>query len=279
MDILRNKRGIICDMDGVIYHGNQILPGVKEFVDWLYRENKNFIFLTNSSQMSRKEYQQKLSNMGLEVDESHFYTSALATASFVRSQAPDCTAYVIGAHGLLNALYDAGITINETNPDYVIVGESDTYGYENIVKAVKFVNNGARLIGTCSDLTGPSENGIIPACRSLIAPIEYATGKSAYFIGKPNPLMMRTALRMLGVHSEETVIIGDRMDTDMIAGIETGMDTALVLSGVTKREDVDKFPYRPRLILENVGEIPTSGSKVGENYAEIRDAEIQDTKD
>jgi NagD protein len=257
MDILRSKRGVICDMDGVIYHGNRILPGVKEFVDWLYRENKNFIFLTNSSQLTPQEYSQKLSGMGLDVDASHFYTSALATAAFVKSQSPESTAYVIGAHGLFNALYDAGITINETNPDYVIVGESDSYGYDNIVKAVNLVNKGARLLGTCSDLTGPSERGIIPACRSLIAPIEYATGKSAYFIGKPNPLMMRTALRMLGAHSEETVIIGDRMDTDMIAGIETGMDTALVLSGVTRREDVAQFPYRPRLILNGVGEIPS----------------------
>lgn len=261
MESLRNKRGVICDMDGVIYHGNRILPGVKEFVDWLYRENKNFIFLTNSSQLTPKEYQQKLSAMGLDVDASHIYTSALATAAFVKSQAPESTAYVIGAHGLLNALYDAGIMINETNPDYVIVGESDGYGYENIVKAVTFVNRGAKLIGTCSDLTGPTENGIIPACRSLIAPIEYATGRSAYFIGKPNPLMMRTALRMLGVHSEETVMIGDRMDTDIIAGIETGMDTALVLSGVTKREDLKQFPYRPRLILNHVGEIPAESTE------------------
>ncbi len=258
MENFRSKRGIICDMDGVIYHGNQILPGVKEFVDWLYQEDKNFIFLTNSSQLTPKEYSQKLSSMGLDVDASHFYTSALATAAFVKSQSPESTAYVIGAHGLLNALYDAGITINETDPDYVIVGESDSYGYDNIVKAVTLVNQGARLIGTCSDLTGPSEQGIIPACRSLIAPIEYATGRSAYFIGKPNPLMMRTALRMLGAHSEETVIIGDRMDTDMIAGIETGMDTALILSGVTQRQDVEKFPYRPRLILSGVGEIPGS---------------------
>jgi len=256
MESLRAKKGFICDMDGVIYHGNQILPGVKEFVDWLYRENKNFLFLTNSSERSPKELQQKLSRMGLDVDESHFYTSALATASFIHSQAPGASVYAIGAHGLLNALYDKEITINDVDPDYVVVGEGDNYSYDRIVKAIELVNKGAKLIGTNTDLTGPKEGGILPACRSLVAPIELATGKSAYFVGKPNPLMMRTGLRLLGVHSEETVMVGDRMDTDVIAGIETGLDTCLVLSGVSTRETVAEFPYRPRIILDGVGCIP-----------------------
>ncbi len=256
MESLRAKKGIICDMDGVIYHGNQILPGVREFVDWLYREKKNFLFLTNSSERSPRELQKKLARMGLEVDESHFYTSALATASFVSSQAPGASAYVIGAHGLVNALYDAGIVINDVDPEYVIVGEGQSYNYERIVKAVELVNKGAKLIGTNTDLTGPKEGGILPACRALIAPIELATGKSAYFVGKPNPLMMRTGLRLLGVHSEEAVMVGDRMDTDVIAGIETGLDTCLVLSGVSTMETVNSFPYRPRLIIDGVGCIP-----------------------
>lgn len=256
MDELKNKKGYICDMDGVIYHGNKLLPGVKEFVDWLYRENKNFLFLTNSSERTPKELQQKLERMGLEVDESHFYTSALATARFISSQAPGCSAYVIGGTGLIMALHDRGITMNDVNPDYVIIGEGNNYNYENIVKAVNLVINGARLIGTNSDLTGPTEEGIAPACRAIISPIEMATGQLAYFVGKPNPLMMRTGLRILGVHSEEAAIIGDRMDTDVVAGIETGLDTVLVLSGVTSREDVKKFPYRPRLILNGVGDIP-----------------------
>lgn len=256
MENLRAKKGFICDMDGVIYHGNQILPGVKEFVDWLYRENKNFLFLTNSSERSPRELQQKLSRMGLDVDESHFYTSALATASFIRNQAPGASVYAIGAHGLLNALYDEEITINDVDPDYVVVGEGDNYSYDRIVKAIELVNKGAKLIGTNTDLTGPKEGGILPACRSLIAPIELATGKSAYFVGKPNPLMMRTGLRLLGVHSEETVMVGDRMDTDIIAGIETGLDTCLVLSGVSSRATVETFPYRPRIILDGVGCIP-----------------------
>ena len=153
--------------------------------------------------------------MGLEVDEGHFYTSALATARFISSQSPGCSAYVIGGAGLIMALHDEGITMNDVDPDYVVIGEGNTYNYENILKAVRLVTNGAKLIGTNSDLTGPSEDGIIPACRAMIAPIELATGKTAYFVGKPNPLMMRTGLRILGVHSAEAVMIGDRMDTDM----------------------------------------------------------------
>jgi NagD protein len=192
------------------------------------------------------------------VDESHFYTSALATAKFLSRQNPGCSAYVIGEPGLFNALHDAGITINDINPDYVVVGETSTYSYEKICKASHLVFGGAKLIGTNPDLTGPSENGIIPACRALMAPIELTTGRSAYYIGKPNPLMMRTGLNMLGVHSEETAMIGDRMDTDIIAGIESGLDTVLVLSGVTTLKIMETYPYRPRLVLNGVGDIPAS---------------------
>ncbi len=256
MQILREKKGFICDMDGVIYHGDRLLPGVREFVEWLYREDKRFLFLTNASGRAPKELQQKLARMGLDVDESHFYTSALATAQFVAAQSPGCSAYIIGAPGLFNALYDAGVTTNSIDPDYVIVGETSNYNYESVCKAVSLVRGGAKLIGTNSDMTGPSEHGIIPACRALISPIELATGKTAYYIGKPNPLMMRTGLRMLGVHSDEAVMIGDRMDTDIVAGVETGLDTVLVLSGVTDEEEMRRFPYRPRLVLGGVGEIP-----------------------
>ncbi len=244
-------------MDGVLYHGDHLLDGVRDFVGWLYAEKKKFLFLTNSSGRSPKELQQKLSRMGLDVDESHFYTSALATAKFLSRQQPGCSAYVIGEPGLYNALHDAGITINDVNPDYVVVGETDGYNYEKICRASRLVAGGAKLIGTNSDLTGPSETGIIPACRALISPIELTTGRSAYYVGKPNPLMMRTGLNMLGVHSEETAMIGDRMDTDIIAGIESGLDTVLVLSGVTSRASMAKYPYRPRLVLDGVGDIPT----------------------
>ena len=256
---LHEKKGFICDMDGVIYHGNRLLPGVKEFVEWLYANDKEFLFLTNSSERSPKELQQKLARMGLQVDEKHFYTSALATAKFISNQAPGCSAYVIGAPGLVNALYEAGITMNDVNPDYVVVGETANYNYENIVHAVSLVLKGAKLIGTNTDLTGPSENGIIPACRALVSPIELATGKEAYFVGKPNPLMMRTGLKLLGVHSAEAVMIGDRMDTDVIAGIETGLDTVLVLSGVTTTEDIDLYPFRPKYVLNGVGDIVPKG--------------------
>ena len=257
MDNLKNKKGFICDMDGVIYHGNKLLPGVREFVDWLYKEKKHFLFLTNSSERSPKELQQKLWRMGLDVDESHFYTSAQATAKFISSQAPGCSAFVIGGAGLIMALHDEGITMNDVDPDYVVIGEGNSYKYESIVKAVRLVLAGAKLIGTNSDLTGPSEDGILPACRAMIAPIEMATGQSAYFIGKPNPLIMRTGLRILGVHSEDAVMIGDRMDTDVVAGIETGLDTVLVLSGVTDPDEIKRFPYRPKHILSGVGDIPT----------------------
>lgn len=255
MELLRQKKGYICDMDGVIYHGNYLLPGVKEFVKWMQNEGKNFLFLTNGSGKSPKELHQKLARMGLEVDESHFYTSALATADFLSKQAPGCTAYVIGEPGLLNALYNVGITFNDVDPDYVVIGETKNYNFDAIQKAMRLVQKGARLIGTNTDLTAPVEGGIVPACRALVAPIEITTGKSAYYIGKPNPLMMRTALRILGNHSFETAMIGDRMDTDIIAGIESGMDTVLVLTGVSTKETVNNFPYRPRLILNGVGDI------------------------
>lgn len=256
LNSLRSKKGFICDMDGVIYRGRELLPGVKEFVEWLHSEGKQFLFLTNSSERSPKELRQKLQRMGLDVTEDHFYTSALATAQFISRQAPNCTAYVIGAPGLLNALYDCGITMNDVDPDYVIVGETASYNYEVISRAVQLVMGGARLIATNSDLTGPVENGIAPACRALVAPIELATGKKAYFMGKPNPLMMRTGVKLLGVHGSEAAMIGDRMDTDIISGLESGLDTVLVLSGCTSREEVDLYPYRPNYILNGVGEIP-----------------------
>ena len=259
MEQLRAKKGFIIDMDGVIYHGNRLLPGAKEFVEWLYREEKEFLFLTNSSRYTPKELQKKLEWMGLDVDQSHFYTSALATAAFISTQTPEATAYAVGEHGLQNALYDAGITVNEIHPDYVIIGEADNYCYDHIVKATKFVNDGARLIGTNYDLTGPVEGGIVPACRALMGPIELATGKQAYYVGKPNALMMRTGLRILGVHSEDAAIIGDRMDTDIVAGIESGLDTVLVLSGVTAPGMIEEFPYRPRLVCNGIGDIAALG--------------------
>lgn len=249
------KKGFICDMDGVIYHGNRVLPGVKEFVSWLQRENKQYLFLTNNSGFTQKELRQKLLRMGLDVPEGHFYTSALATAEFLKLQAPGCSVYVVGESGLTNALYDAGIMMNDVNPEYVVIGEGRSYSLETLTKAVNLVLKGAKLIGANSDVSGPIENGIAPACKALVAPIEMATGKQAYFCGKPNPLMMRTGLRLLGCHSEEAVIIGDRMDTDIIAGTESGVATVLVLSGISDENTPSKYAYQPTMILPGVGEI------------------------
>jgi len=249
---IKSKKGFICDMDGVIYHGNRLLPGVKKFVEWLKAEEKSFVFLTNSSERTPKELQEKLSPLGIEVDHTHFYTSALATATFLASQHPKGSAYIIGEAGLINALYNVGYTMNNVNPDYVVMGESKSYSFDRIELAVNLVLKGAKLIGTNPDVSGPIENGITPATKALIAPIEMATGRNAYFIGKPNPLMMRIAVKKLGIEPEETVIIGDRMDTDIIAGIESEIDTALVLSGITDMEGMRYFPYRPRFVLNGV---------------------------
>lgn len=255
MKNIRNKCGFICDMDGVIYHGNYLLPGVDKFVNWLQSENKNFIFLTNSSERSPKELQQKLKRLGLEVGEEHFYTSALATAAFLATQCPNGSVYAIGEGGLISALYNAGFSMNDINPDYVVVGETRSLNYEMIERAAHLVSQGAKLIGTNPDITGPSEKGIIPATRALISPIELTTGKQAYYIGKPNPLIMRHAQKKLKCSRDETVIIGDRMDTDIIAGIESEIETVLVLSGVTNKENMKDFPYRPDHILDGVGDI------------------------
>lgn len=255
-------KGFICDMDGVIYHGNQILPGVREFIQWLQEEHKEYLFLTNNSGYTRRELNQKLARMGLDVPEEHFYTSALATAAFLKQQAPGCSVFAIGEAGLLNALYDAGVTMNDVNPDYVVVGEGRAYSLDTLTKATNLVLNGAKLIGANSDVSGPIENGIAPACGALVAPIEMATGKKAYFCGKPNPLMMRTGLRLLGCHSAEAVMIGDRMDTDVISGMESGMSTVLVLSGVSTRDTLDTYAYRPSIVLNGVGDIPKLAEKI-----------------
>lgn len=255
MDALKGKRGFICDMDGVIYHGSRLLEGSKGFVDWLKSEGKQFLFLTNSSARSPRELHQKLMHMGIEVGEDHFITSGMATAHFIASQCPGGRVFAIGDSGLYQAIYEAGLSIDESQPDYVVVGETRSYNYEKIENAILLVLAGAKLIGTNPDLTGPTERGIGPACRALVAPIEMATGRQAYFIGKPNPLIMRHAREMLGCERNETVIIGDRMDTDIVAGIESGIDTVLVLSGITKETDLDRYPYKPHYILQDVSEI------------------------
>ena len=229
------KIGFICDMDGVIYHGNRVLPGVKEFIDWLYANNKRFLFLTNNSSCTPFELRQKLARMGLDVAEEHFYTSALATAEFLKSQAPGCSVYALGEAALTNALYNVGIFMNDVNPDYVVMGEAKSYNIDTLTKAVNLVMKGAKLIGANSDLSGPIENGIAPACRALTAPIE-----------------MR---RFFDCHSKDAVMVGDRMDTDIISGMESGMSTVLVLSGISTHETLHKYAYKPTVVLDGVGDI------------------------
>ena len=252
MQEILKKSGFICDMDGVIYRGSRVLPGVPEFIHWMLENDKKFIFLTNSPERTPQELSMKLKRMGLEVTADHFYTSAMATAEFLASQCPDCTAYVIGEPSLTKAMYDQGIYMNDVNPEYVVLGETRTYCFEKVEKAIELVNKGAKLIGCNPDTIGIMEKGVIPATGSLIAPIEIATGKKAYFVGKPNPLIVRKALNKIGCHSSEIAFIGDRMDTDVLAGIESSLDTVLVLSGVTHREDIDNFPYRPKYVLNGI---------------------------
>jgi len=255
IEAIRNKKGYIIDMDGVIYHGNMILPGAKDFVDWLTREKKNYLFLTNASDKTPKELQEKMRRLGITVDKTVFYTSALATAMFLNSQKPKGSAFIVGEAGLINALYNVGYTMNNVDPDYVVIGGTSTYTYDAIERAVNMVLKGAKLIGTNPDVTGPIEGGIAPATKALISPIEMATGKTAYFVGKPNPLMMRNALKKINVQREEAIIIGDRMDTDIIAGIESEIDTALVLSGISDENTVNEFPYFPKYVLNGVVDI------------------------
>jgi NagD protein len=246
----------VVDMDGVVYHGQRLIPGAVEFVRRLREGGHRFLFLTNNSQWTPRDLQHRLARIGIEVEETAFHTSALATADFLKAQKPGGTAYVIGGAGLTKALYDAGYTLTEHHPDYVVVGDTRSYDYEKIERAVRLIVAGARFVATNVDLTGPAEDGIQPACGALVAPIELATGRKPYFVGKPNPLMMRTALRKLEAHSADAFMVGDRMDTDIIAGTEAGMRTILVLSGVSTLATVETYPFRPTYIFEDVGQIP-----------------------
>ena len=244
-------------MDGVVYHGDRLLPGTREFLDWVTSSNKQYLFLTNSSARTPLEIQAKLKRLGLDVPPDVFHTSAISTAMFLSSQTPNGTAYVIGDNGLRSALTDAGLTLTgaDVDPDYVVVGETRGYNFDMIERAVNFVMRGARLIGTNCDSVDNATFGFTPACAALVAPIERATGKNAYFVGKPNALMFRTAAMKLHAHSSECLMIGDRMDTDIVGGLEAGMDTALVLSGITKIEDLGRFAYRPTYVLKSLAEV------------------------
>jgi len=245
----------ILDMDGVLYRGNQLIPGAREFIERLQAGGRRFLFLTNNSQRTPLDFQRKLQRMGLNVPTEHYFTSAMATAAFLHSQKPDGSAFVIGEAGLSHALYQVGYSITEVDPDYVVLGDTPSYDYTKIVTAVKLVLGGARFIATNPDVSGPQEEGIHPACGALAAPIERVTGQQAYYVGKPNPLMMREALRRLDAHSEDSVMIGDRMDTDILAGLGAGMHTVLVLTGVTTREEVGRFSYQPNRVVDSLADL------------------------
>lgn len=250
------QKSIISDMDGVIYRGKNLIEGAKDFIHKLLETKTKFLFLTNNSEQSPLDLLRKLESMGVQgLTADNFITSAMATAVFLKSQKPGGSAYVIGGGGLVNELYQAGFSITENKPEYVVVGKTSHFNYDMLKKAVNFIMAGAKFIATNPDVIDPAENGFEPACGSILASIVTASGKKPYIVGKPNSLMMMIARKQLNSHSSDTVMIGDRMDTDIVAGLEAGMTTCLVLSGVSSPEIVEQFPYRPDHIFNHVGEI------------------------
>lgn len=249
-------KNFIIDMDGVLIQGRSIIPGADTFINKLVKQKRKFLLLTNNPVYTPRDLAHRLQSIGIDILESQIFTSAMATASFLNKQRPNGKAYVLGESGLTSAIHDIGYVITDMNPDYVVLGETLAYNFEMIKKAIRLIHDhGARFLATNPDPSGPSEGGMVPACGAMAALIENASGVKPFFVGKPNALMMRTALNYLNVHSENTIMIGDRMDTDIVAGVTSGMETILVLSGVTKKEDIDKFPYLPSHIKSSVAAI------------------------
>jgi len=242
----------LTDMDGVLIHEGIPIPGADRFIKRLRESGKPFLVLTNNSIYTPRDLHARLFRMGLEVPVENIWTSALATAKFLDDQRPGGTAYVIGEAGLTTALHEIGYVLTDHQPDYLVLGETRTYSFEALTKAIRLINNGARFIATNPDETGPSAEGALPATGSVAALITKATGKEPYFVGKPNPLMMRAGLNAIGAHSETSAMIGDRMDTDVLAGLEAGMETFLVLTGLTRPDDVDRYPFRPSRVVESI---------------------------
>lgn len=254
--MLEGAKNYLIDMDGVLVRGSQPVPGANEFIQRLRERELRFMVLTNNPLYTPRDLAARLARIGLEIPAEAIYTSAMATARFLSKQKPGGTAFVIGDVGLTWALHEVGYTLTDHDPDYVVVGETTAISYEKLTQAVRHVAAGARFVATNPDVSGPGDGGVVPACGAISALISAATGVRPYFIGKPNPLMMRQALRVLDGHSEESVMVGDRMDTDIIGGTESGLQTILVLTGVTRAEEVERFPYRPTLVVDSVGEIP-----------------------
>ena len=245
----------LTDMDGVLVHEDQALPGAAEFLQRLAERQRPFLVLTNNSIYTPRDLAARLARAGLEVPEQAIWTSALATSVFLADQLPGGSAYVIGEAGLTTALHEVGYILTDTDPDFVVLGETRTYSFEAITTAIRLIVGGARFIATNPDVTGPSAEGPLPATGSVAALITRATGKEPYFVGKPNPMMFRSALNRIEAHSENTAMIGDRMDTDVVAGIEAGLETILVLTGSTRPHEVDRYPFRPSRVLPSIADV------------------------
>jgi len=248
-------RSWLMDMDGVLVREESPVPGADEFIARLRELEIPFLLLTNNSIYTPRDLAARLRASGLDVPEGAIWTSALATARFLDDQRPDGSAFVIGEAGLTTALHEAGYTLTDRAPDYVVLGETRTYSFERITTAIRLIAAGARFIATNSDATGPAPDGPLPATGAVAALISRATGVEPYFVGKPNPLMMRSALNAIDAHSETTAMIGDRMDTDVIAGLEAGMETILVLTGLTTREQSERHPYRASRVVDSVADL------------------------
>ncbi len=245
----------LTDMDGVLVHEGNALPGAADFLQRLIDRERRFLVLTNNSIFTPRDLAARLSRSGLHVPEESIWTSALATADFLADQSPGGSAFAIGEAGLTTALHEAGYTLTDSKPDYVVLGETRTYSFEAITTAIRLVDTGSRFLATNPDATGPSAEGPLPATGAVAALITRATGRLPYFIGKPNPMMFRSAMNRIEAHSETTAMVGDRMDTDVVAGIEAGLKTVLVLTGSTLRSDIDRYPYRPTLVLDSIVDV------------------------
>jgi len=245
----------LTDMDGVLVHENRAIPGAAELLSHWTETEQPFLVLTNNSIFTARDLSARLAGSGLIVPEDRIWTSALATAAFLKQQKPGGSAFVVGEAGVLTALHDAGFVMTEANPDFVVVGETRNYSFEAITKAIRLINNGARFISTNPDATGPSPEGPLPATGAINALITKATGKEPYIVGKPNPMMFRSAMNKIGAHSTNTAMIGDRMDTDIVAGMEAGLHTILVMTGISNSAEIERYPFRPDETLGSVAEL------------------------
>jgi NagD protein len=249
------KKSYLIDMDGVLVKGSTMIPGADQFIDRLRSTGAKFLVLTNNSRYTPRDLAHNLQTIGLDIPDGQIFTSAMATARFLHAQRPGGTAYVIGDSGLTSAVHEIGYIITEHNPAYVVLGETMSYNFDMLTKATRLVAGGAHFIATNPDPSGPTSDGMVPSCGAVAALIQRATSKNPFFVGKPNPLMMRSALNYMAAHSEDTTIIGDRMDTDVVAGVQSGMDTILVLSGITRMDEIGRYPYVPTRIADSVADI------------------------